>query len=256
MINQPSKDLRRVTSLCRAAAFTLTEMLTVVAVVSLLALLSISASARTNSYSERAVCLNNLKQLATASVMYAAEHADELPHPNWGQFTTGWAYKYDQSAPKAGLSAYRVREGLLWPYIKQENVFLCPGDKTNSPLFRARTANAYQDVTSYLMNGAVSGFSEGSAFKLSAFAPNAVMFWQTSEKSPFNFNDGSGFPEIETTRLHGEFAMLSLFDGSAEMMPIAEKLRETGPEGTRANLNIGIKPGRFWCNPATPRGTP
>ena len=67
----------------RDGAFTLTELLVVMAVLAVLAALMAPALARSGD-NGRTVCLNNMRQLGAALNLYAAENHDSLPWPNWG----------------------------------------------------------------------------------------------------------------------------------------------------------------------------
>jgi prepilin-type N-terminal cleavage/methylation domain-containing protein len=68
---QASPDARR--------GFTLIELLVVIAIVGLLAALLLPVLSRTKESGRRTVCLNNLRQLAVATHLYASEHDGQLP---------------------------------------------------------------------------------------------------------------------------------------------------------------------------------
>jgi len=72
-------------------AFTLIELLVVIAIVGILASLLVPALAAAKANSQRARCLNNLKQLGLATIMYAHENRGEVqidapldPAVTWG----------------------------------------------------------------------------------------------------------------------------------------------------------------------------
>src|SRR5437667_10485736 len=66
-----------------ARAFTLIELIVVVAIIGILAAMLLRALSRSKAQAYEAQCINNLKQLGTAIQMYADEHEDRLPGPVW-----------------------------------------------------------------------------------------------------------------------------------------------------------------------------
>lgn len=66
--------------------------------------------------------------------------------------------------------------GLLWPFIKNKNVYWCPTDlATNTPGYRARI----NKMSTYIMSGAVCGFGASmSGYKLTQFRQDAYISWE------------------------------------------------------------------------------
>lgn len=63
----------------RKHAFTLVELLFVVAIISILAALLLPALKKTQEFARRAACVNNLKECGLAIRMYAADHSGAFP---------------------------------------------------------------------------------------------------------------------------------------------------------------------------------
>ncbi|HOX03261.1 MAG TPA: type II secretion system protein [Candidatus Paceibacterota bacterium] len=221
----------------RAGAFTLVELLVVVAIVGVLAGLLLPVLAQGREKAARLVCLSNVRQIALATLFYAQENSDYLPHPNadFDVTVAGWLCRPPFTKPLTNLHT-----GLLWRTLRNYPVYRCPLDRTNAPLFEWRL----QKYSSYIMNWAVTGFRITRAtHKLSRFRPEAVLFWQGDEKNVSAFNDGSSDPADGITRLHQGGTPAGAASGAVEFM---------SPSAHAAEL--ALYPGRLWCNPTSPTG--
>jgi prepilin-type N-terminal cleavage/methylation domain-containing protein len=186
------------------AGFTLTELITAVAVIAMLAVVLVPALAAGRSDSARAVCLNNLRQLGTAELMYASEYSDYIPFPNWGISTSpGWLYaNTNNSIPDPTSLAFSnnpaaaYRGGLWFEYVRNPKTYLCPTD-VESRWFPQRP----NKLCSYVMNGAVCGYtgSYRSCRITDAWTPACFLLYTPDENASngghgMAFNDGASFP--------------------------------------------------------------
>lgn len=64
-----------------SSAFTLIELLTVIAIIGILAAILIPVVAQVRDQARASACISNLREIGTAAHMYAAEHDDDIP-PN------------------------------------------------------------------------------------------------------------------------------------------------------------------------------
>lgn len=117
------------------AAFTLTEMLVVIAVIGILAALLLSALSKGKQKAQQIYCVNNGKQMMTALAMYAGDFKDFFPpNPDDGNIIAGhnWCSGEAGEGQSAEFNPDLLKDptrSLLFPYLKGDvAVFHCPGD--------------------------------------------------------------------------------------------------------------------------------
>jgi prepilin-type N-terminal cleavage/methylation domain-containing protein/prepilin-type processing-associated H-X9-DG protein len=93
-------------------AFTLIELLTVIAIIGILASILIPVVGRVRDSAKASVCLSNLRQVGLAAMVYALDNNDKLPDAGAGQ-DPQWART---------LSAY-----ISLPVTQSASIFVCPG---------------------------------------------------------------------------------------------------------------------------------
>lgn len=138
------------------AAFTLVELLVVVAVLACLAAVLSPALARTRGSSQTDECQNNLRQLTAAWRMYADENADGLVYNEDGSgigkttgvngiyqagWVGGWLDASNTQSPdnadtrwvlshQNNMNLLYYWSGHLGTYLKTASVFWCPADQS------------------------------------------------------------------------------------------------------------------------------
>src|SRR5438094_4215654 len=137
--------------------FTLIELLVVIAIIGILSALLLPTLSRAKARAQAIACLNNLKQLQLAWIMYVEDHNDRLvPNnpPNYGTGTMATWAKGDMSygTPDGTNIDYVIgqSEGSLGPYVKSHRIFRCPTDHSKTTLARGES---FPRVRSYSMNG-------------------------------------------------------------------------------------------------------
>lgn len=144
-------------------AFTLIELLIVIAIIALLAALLFPVFARARENARRSSCQSNLKQLGLAFMQYSQDY-DEMWPCGLG------AISGDASGARLALNA-RGWGGQIFPYVKNSQVFVCASDRT-------RPASTATPV-SYMMNsnltyrGASFNTNTGIQMRLAAMSTTA-----------------------------------------------------------------------------------
>ena len=116
-----------------ACAFTLTELLAVIAIIALLAALLLPALSRAKGNAQSIKCLSNLKQLTTGWLMYVHDNTDALP-PNLTS-QSGFDFisqpgSWVLGSAKLDTTTSNLEAGLIFNHIKNTGVYRCPADRS------------------------------------------------------------------------------------------------------------------------------
>jgi prepilin-type N-terminal cleavage/methylation domain-containing protein/prepilin-type processing-associated H-X9-DG protein len=168
----------------RRSAFTLVEVLVVIAIIGILVGLLLPAVQAARGAAARTQCLNNLKQIALAAQNYESVYGVFPPGLNFSPNSTAnpnpqFRYPVPWAGPYTGSLAY------LLPYIEQVNV--------------------YQQLWNFNPPGA--GLAPGALFQLNTTCPAWAYGF-----GPFDFQDpsvppslwngtGKGYPEVINTKI-------------------------------------------------------
>jgi len=116
-------------------AFTLVELLVVIAIIALLMAILMPALNRAREQAKRVVCMNDLKQLTFAWILYSDDWDDKIMNGDAGHNHGGeiawvgkaWHDNYASGAllPESEQKA-AIKQGSMWPYAKTLDLYRCP----------------------------------------------------------------------------------------------------------------------------------
>jgi prepilin-type N-terminal cleavage/methylation domain-containing protein/prepilin-type processing-associated H-X9-DG protein len=119
-------------------AFTLVELLVVVAIISMLMSITLPALERARKLGYRTDCLSTMRQLTLAWYFYATENEMRLCSPGtlWNDFPGSHYWVADgpilpppQINPIAN-TPQAIKDGVLWPYTNNLDLYKCKDDPT------------------------------------------------------------------------------------------------------------------------------
>lgn len=161
----------------RRRAFTLVEMLVVIAVIAILAAILFPVFARARENGRRTSCLSNLRQLGAAFQQYTQDFDEKLPAATdagspgaatgYGENVTGgWmfysSFGIDGTEGEASTAAnFDPSKGSLYPYVKSAQVYVCPSDARGSLTKNSYALNGCMTEGPYAVTGTYTGMHPG-----------------------------------------------------------------------------------------------
>jgi prepilin-type N-terminal cleavage/methylation domain-containing protein/prepilin-type processing-associated H-X9-DG protein len=186
-----------------ARAFTLLELLIVIAIIAILASLLLPVLTRARHQAHSASCLGNLRQWGLATQIFAADNQDLLPKdgaPNGSSLTEGW---YNDLPRVLGLPTYREMPWRTDPDIDPgRSIWICPANTR-----RSNGTNLFH----YCLNDHVNGSGAGRQARLSTVPRPALVVWL------FDNGGVAGVAQQNNvhTNLHRKGAQFTFLDGHA-----------------------------------------
>jgi len=221
----------------RRLGFTLIELLVVIAIIAILAAILFPVFARAREKARQTACLNNLRQLSTATLMYAQDYDENFPMSLY--HTGGLVYTFFHTQ---------------MPYMKNDQIFSCPSEAAaitvaglNTRVFGlfGMTSAAGFTRASYNFNYTV--FEDGPA-KPPIPTPNHMVVSMAEIPSPSETTmcyDGA--VEFQPSLFnspcvgrHNQVVNANYVDGHTKVVPITESTAYvfTDTEGKSRNAHV------------------
>jgi prepilin-type N-terminal cleavage/methylation domain-containing protein len=175
----------------KTRAFTLIELLVVIAIIAVLMAILMPALNRARDQARRIHCINNVKTMTFAWLLYKDDNDAKMVggHPARTTPRDNWMFPPTGNDPdpveqcKEGL-----RQGLLFPYVKNVDVYRCPSDDRT-------TRQGMETFGSFSISGALNGeekeWSNRHLLLYTEIKNTAETFVFVEEIDPRGYNTGS-----------------------------------------------------------------
>ena len=141
----------------KTRAFTLIELLVVIAIIAILMAILMPALQRVKNQAKGTVCIQNLRTMTMAWIMYKDENDDELVKGTTGEANGSWVLNPSGNMIEDKKEA--LRKGALFPYVSSTvDVYSCPADERqkNPEIYAFRSYWDYQYLyMAYLVSSAL-----------------------------------------------------------------------------------------------------
>jgi prepilin-type N-terminal cleavage/methylation domain-containing protein/prepilin-type processing-associated H-X9-DG protein len=183
------------------AAFTLIELLVVIAIIAILAAMLLPALSKAKQKAQGISCMNNIKQVQLAVIMYPDDNQDRFPEntgatvgpTNWVNGNMSWDYN---QATTQNTNWVLMVSAEIGPYVaKTPGVFKCPADiypGARGPRVRSYSMNGFVGDVANIAN-----HINGAALVCQRFLKasdmgkmGAANLWVLLDECPDSINDG------------------------------------------------------------------
>jgi len=249
----------------KKSGFTLIELLVVIAIIAILAAMILPALAKAKQKAQGIQCINNLRQLTIAWILYSGDNNDRLAlnggvgdtakfmgdplisNGNWAHGLMGTMYG---GTFVSNTDSNLIRAGSLYPYSKSTAIYKCPADRKVAPFSAAQVPTIRSMSMNAWMNPITPFSTTPRVYRKQSdiTRPTPVECWVFIDECPGTINDGLfandqfGYPTTWVdipASYHKGASGIAFADGHADLKrwydPIV--LAQTYPTFTAAGQN-------------------
>jgi prepilin-type N-terminal cleavage/methylation domain-containing protein/prepilin-type processing-associated H-X9-DG protein len=185
----------------RRGGFTLIELLVVIAIIAILAAILLPVLGKAKLKAQGIYCINNLKQLQMAIIMYTNDNQEKFPeNPGAGTSLKAWVagvMSWDSLIQPnlENTNTSLLAQGEIGPYISQcVGVFKCPADTipgVKGPRVRSVSMNGFvgdvNNIANYISGQTTHNWVR--IMKTTDLKLGAVNTWVLLDECPDSIND-------------------------------------------------------------------